>query len=150
MTLELLWAIVAGAVVLVAFALLIVAVSIARLVRDVRSLTSRTDGLLAVLEPDLAPTVRQLRGVSGNLETLTRELEPRLRRADALMQETEVTLVALRSTLDAVQETVRAPVDVVEGAVEGARKTAHSVAHGLAQGADRLRQRVAPDREPRG
>ncbi len=150
MTLELLWAVVAAAVVLVAFALLIVAVSIARLARDARTLTARTERLLAELEPEVPPALRHLRGASGSLEMLTREIEPRLRRADALMQKTEMTLLTLRSTLEAVEGTVRAPVDAVEGAVKGARRTVRSVQRGLAHGADRLRERLvaADDGDP--
>ncbi|HSH21294.1 MAG TPA: hypothetical protein VK992_01590, partial [Candidatus Caenarcaniphilales bacterium] len=75
---------------------------------------------------------------TGNLERLSRELEPRLERVDALLDEADATATSLRATVEAAEEIVRGP----QAAVDRARRTMRAAGAGLARGADRVRRTV--------
>ncbi len=132
------WAIVAGALVVVALALVLLSVAVMRLASDARRLIVSSDALLGVVSMELPPTLRHVRGLSANLERLSGELDPRLQRVDELLEETEATLTVLRSSLEATGDIVRGPLD----AVNNARRAARSIGEGIASGADRLLRRA--------
>lgn len=134
------WAVVAAALVVVAIAVVVLAVALTRLARDAGVLVANTDRLLGVVAGDLPPTMGHVRELSANLERLSGEIDPRLQRVDALMDEAEATLAILRSSLEATEEIVRGPLD----AVNNARQAARSIGEGIASGADRLLRRTLP------
>ncbi|MBA2255484.1 MAG: hypothetical protein H0W07_10260 [Chloroflexi bacterium] len=132
------WAVVAGALVVVALALVLLAVAVMRLAGDARRLVVSSDSLLSVVAVEVPPTLRHIRELSANLERLSGDLDPRLQRVDVLLDETEATLAVLRSSLEATEEIVRGPLD----AVNNARRAARSIGDGIASGADRLLRRA--------
>lgn len=130
----------------VALAVLLLAVGVYRLARDLASLSRATERTLAVIDSELPPTLADLRVASANLRRLSEELEPRVARVDALLDEGEQTMVALRATAEAAEEIVRGPA----AAIERTRRTVKAAGEGLARGADRLRQRVEERAARRG
>jgi len=79
------WAVVAGALVVVALAIVVLAISLMRLAADARSLVASSDRLLTVVSGELPATLGHARELTANLERLSRELDPRLARVDELL-----------------------------------------------------------------
>jgi uncharacterized protein YoxC len=122
----------------VAISAVVLVVALVRLARDLRSLAGSADRSLRSVEEELGPAVHDLRETSANLRRLSEELSPRLERVDALLDESEGTLLALRATAEAAEDLVRGPA----AAMDRARRTVRAAGEGLARGADRLRRNV--------
>ena len=126
------------ALVVVAVAAVVLVVALRRLIEDVRAVTGVARDNLRLVEELLPPTLNDLRSASANVSRLSAELEPRLERVDALLDESEATLLSLRATVEAAEEMVRGPA----AAVDRARRTVAAAGAGLARGADRLRRGI--------
>lgn len=124
--------------VVITAALVAVAVATVRLAAEARRVVGRSDHLLAALGTELPPTVAQARELGANVSRLATELQARLDRVDALLEEADASLVSLRSSLEGVEEVVRGPLD----AVDRARRRVGSLGSGLADRVERFRQRV--------
>lgn len=134
------------ALVVVAAAAVVLVVALRRLIEDVRAVTGVARDNLRLVEESLPPTLNDLRSASANVSRLSTELEPRLERADALLDESEATLLSLRATVEAAEEMVRGPA----AAVDRARRTVRAAGDGLVRGADRLRRSVEDAAARRG
>lgn len=137
---------VVAALVVAALAALLLAVGVYRLARELASLSRATERTLSVIDTELPQALADLRIAAANVRRLSEELEPRLARADGLIDEGEQTLLALRSTAEAAEEIVRGPA----AAIERTRRTVRAAGEGIARGADRLRQRVEDRAARRG
>jgi len=126
------------AVVVIAVAAVALAIGLLGVLRDLRRLMAAAQRTMELIETELPPTARDLRTSAANVERLSGELEPRLERVDALLDEAEATSISLRATVEAAEEIVRGP----QVAVDRARRTVRSAGAGLARGADRLRRSV--------
>lgn len=122
------------ALVCVAIAALIAAIALWRVARDVRGVTRSLDEVTNALRTELPPTLQELRSTATRVNHFSAELEPRLKRIDALLDEGDATLHSVRATADAAQEIVRGP-SVAVGRAKGA---ARSMGAGLARGASRI------------
>jgi uncharacterized protein YoxC len=127
-----------AAIVVIALAAVALVVGVLVLVRDLRRLSRAAERTLGLVETELPPTIRDLRSATANLERLTRELEPRLERVDALLDEAEATSLSLRATVEAAEDIVRGPA----AAVDRTKRTVSAAGKGLARGADRIRRSV--------
>ena len=129
MPLELLWLVVGIALLLIAAAILLLSVSLVRLAADLRRLVRATQQVVGMAEQEVPATLGHLRSLSENLDRLSAEAEPRVRRVDDLLDEAEASLVALRSSLEATEEIVRAPLDAVSRARHGVTSIGRGIAH---------------------
>ena len=134
---DLVGAVATAALVVVALAVVLAAIAIFGLARDARRLTTRAERLLGTVDSELPPTLAQLRRLTANLEQLSTELQPRLRRVDRLTDEAEATLAALRSSVEATEEVVRLP----RTAVARVQRTIREVGEGLSDQAERVRRK---------
>ena len=134
---DLVGAVATAALVVVALAVVLAAIAIFGLGRDARRLTTRAERLLGTVDSELPPTLAQLRRLTANLEQLSTELQPRLRRVDRLTDEAEATLAALRSSVEATEEVVRLP----RTAVARVQRTIREVGEGLSDQAERVRRK---------
>jgi uncharacterized protein YoxC len=114
MSIELIWAIVALALLVLALCGAALTYVLLRLVREARAALTSSQRLLGVLEDELPPTLHQLRDLTGKLDGLAEELPPRLERLDALLTEGEETLAAVRSSAEATEQVARVPLDAVD------------------------------------
>jgi uncharacterized protein YoxC len=106
---DVIWTLVAVAFAVIAVAALVLAVSIARLAGRLAALSESARRIAAVVERELPPTITEIRALTARAERLSAEVQPRLARLDALMDEATVTLrdvqesaAALRGPLSAV------------------------------------------------
>jgi uncharacterized protein YoxC len=114
MPIELIWGIVAVALLVIAVALTVLASSVVRLVREARVALASSQRLLWMLETELPPTVAQLRSLAGKMDGLADDLPPRLERLDALLDDSDETLAAVRASAEATEQVARVPLDAVE------------------------------------
>ncbi|MGZ3588898.1 MAG: hypothetical protein ACXVAE_07505 [Candidatus Limnocylindrales bacterium] len=114
MSIELIWAIVALALLVLALCGAALTYVLVRLVREARAALTSSQRLLGMLEDELPPTLRQLRDLTGKLDGLAGELPPRLERLDALLTESDETLAAVRSSAEATEQVARVPLDAVD------------------------------------
>ncbi|MGZ6344777.1 MAG: hypothetical protein ACXWOW_05640 [Candidatus Limnocylindrales bacterium] len=114
MSIELIWAIVALALLVLALCGATLTYVLVRLVREARAALTSSQRLLGMLEDELPPTLRQLRDLTGKLDGLAGELPPRLERLDALLTESDETLAAVRSLAEATEQVARVPLDAVD------------------------------------
>jgi len=128
----------AGALIVLALTVVVLAVAIRRLLRELSGLLSAAEETTRLVNEQLPATLADLRGASANLARLSAEADPRLERVDGLLDEGEQTLLSLRATVEAAEEMVRGPA----AAVDRARRTVKAAGEGLARGADRLRKSV--------
>ncbi len=77
--------------------------------------------LLALLEAELPPTLGHMRDLTAKLDELADELPPRLQHLDALLDEGDETLAALRSSAEATEQVVRVPLDAMKRVRRGLR-----------------------------
>lgn len=126
------------ALIVVAVAAIVLTYAVRRLLEDVRAVTRAAHDNLRLVEELLPPTLSDLRKSSANLNRLSTDLAARVDRVDALLDESEATLLSLRATVEAAEEVVRGPA----AAVDRARRTVAAAGAGLARGADRLRRNV--------
>ena len=135
------WAVVAGALVVVAAAVVVLTVAVIRLASDARRLVASSDVLVKLIATELPQTLGHAKVLTANLARLSSEVDPRLARVDELLDETEATLAVLRSSLEATEQIIRGPLD----AVDNARRAVRSVGEGIASGADRILRRTRSD-----
>lgn len=136
---NLILAIVAGiALGFIALAALIAAISLWRLSRDVRRVSRSAAEALAIVNTELPATLKELRLAATNISRVSAELQPRVARVDALLDEADGSLQSLRATIEAAEDIVRGPA----AAIERAKRTVSAVGAGIADGADRLRRQV--------
>ena len=122
----------------IALAALIAAIALWRLARDVRGVTRSASEALSVVNSELPATLKELRQAATNLDRVSAELQPRVARVDALLDEADGSLQSLRATIEAAEDIVRGPA----AAMERAKRTVSAAAAGIAGGADRLRRQV--------
>jgi ABC-type transporter Mla subunit MlaD len=123
-----------AALIAVALAALIAATALWRVARDVRRVSATLDDVVASLRTELPPTLKELRQTAGNLNRVSDELQPRIVRVDALLDESELTLQSLRATVETAEDIVRGPA----AAMDRAKRAAGAAGRGLASGADRI------------
>jgi uncharacterized protein YoxC len=128
----------------VALAALIAAIALWRLAGDVRRVTKSANEALGVVNTELPATLKELRQAATNLSRVSEELQPRVARVDALLDEADGSLQSLRATLEAAEDIVRGPA----AAMERAKRTVSSAVAGIAGGADRLRRSVSGRNDP--
>ena len=114
MPVDVIWGIAAVALLVIALALGALAVTVLRLSREAHAALASGQRLLWMLESELPPTVTQLRELTGKLDGLADEMPPRLERLDALLDEGEETLAAVRASAEATEQVARVPLDAVE------------------------------------
>ncbi|MEO8626106.1 MAG: hypothetical protein ABI452_05340 [Candidatus Limnocylindrales bacterium] len=131
---------IAGGIALgfVALAALIAAISLWRLSRDVRHVSRSAAEVLAIVNNELPATLKELRQAATNVDRLSAELQPRVERVDALLDEADGSLQSLRATIEAAEDIVRGPA----AAMDRAKRTVSAVGAGIAGSADRLRRQV--------
>ncbi|MEP7360533.1 MAG: DUF948 domain-containing protein [Chloroflexota bacterium] len=122
----------------IALSVLIIAISVWRLSRDVRRVSRSASEVLSVVSGELPATLKELRQATTNVSRVSAELQPRLERVDALLDEAGGSLVSLRSTIEAAEDIVRGPA----AAVDRAKRTVGAIGAGIAGGADKLRQQM--------
>jgi ABC-type transporter Mla subunit MlaD len=138
-TVNLIVAVAAGvAVGVICLSALIAALSLWRVSRDVRRVARSLDAALDVVNAELPATLKELRQSATNLGRVSAELEPRVARVDALLDEADASLQSLRATVEAAEDLVRGPA----AAIDRARRTMNAAGQGIARGADRLRRGV--------
>ena len=132
--------VIAGGIALgfLALAALIAAISLWRISRDVRRVSRTAGEVLAIVNTELPATLKELRQAATNISRVAAELQPRVERVDALLDEADGTLQSLRATIEAAEDIVRGPA----AAMERAKRTVGAVGAGIAGGADRLRRQV--------
>lgn len=132
--------VIAGGIALgfLALAALIAAISLWRISRDVRRVSRSAAQALAIVNTELPATLKELRQAAANISRVSAELQPRVERVDALLDEADGTLQSLRATIEAAEDIVRGPA----AAMERAKRTVGAVGAGIAGGADRLRRQV--------
>jgi uncharacterized protein YoxC len=126
------------ALVLIALAALIAAIALWRVARDVRRVTRSANEVLGIVNTELPATLKELRLAATNLDRVSAEVQPRVGRVDALLDEADGTLASLRATIEAAEDIVRGPA----AAVDRAKRTVGAAGSALAGGADRLRRTV--------
>lgn len=134
MTLELLWTLLALALLVVGLALAVLAVALVRLASDARRLVAAAERLLRVTESELPATLASLRSVAGNAEQLSGEAPARVARLDALLDEADRTVRAVQAWRDAADDLVASP----SRAVSAARARVRSLGEELADRAGRF------------
>ena len=122
----------------VALAALIAAVALWRLARDVRNVTRSAGEALTVVNGELPATLKELRQAATNLSRVSAELQPRVARVDALLEEADGSLRSLRATIEAAEDIVRGPA----AAVDRAKRMVSSAGATIVGGAARLRRSV--------
>ena len=122
----------------VALAALIAALALWRLARDVRRVTDSANEALSVVNTELPATLKELRQAASNLDRVSAELQPRVARVDALLDEADGSLKSLRATIEAAESIVRGPA----AAVDQAKRMVNAAGATIAGGADRLRRQV--------
>ena len=122
----------------VALAALIAALALWRLARDVRRVTDSANEALGVVNTELPATLKELRQAASNLDRVSAELQPRVARVDALLDEADGSLKSLRATIEAAESIVRGPA----AAVDQAKRMVNAAGATIAGGADRLRRQV--------
>jgi len=127
-----------AALIVLALAALLALLSLRRMTRDVSSLTRSLDQVVAALNEELPPALKDMRATSANLARLTEEAQPRIERVDVLLDEADLTLKSLRATVEEAESIVRGPA----AAVDRAKRMAGSAGRTLASGADRIRRGV--------
>jgi uncharacterized protein YoxC len=137
-------AIAAGiALAFIALAALIAAIALWRLARDVRGVTKSANEALGVVNTELPATLKELRQAATNLDRVSAELQPRVERVDALLDEADGSLASLRATIEAAEDIVRGPA----AALDRAKRMVGAAGAGIAGGADRLRRTVTGRKE---
>jgi uncharacterized protein YoxC len=132
-------AIAAGiALAVIALSVLIIAISVWRLSRDVRHVTRSASETLNVVNAELPATLKELRQATTNVSRVSAELQPRIARIDALLDEADGSVASLRATIEAAEDIVRGPA----AAVDRAKRTVGAIGAGIAGGADKLRQQM--------
>ncbi|MDL2336175.1 MAG: hypothetical protein QFC55_09105 [Chloroflexota bacterium] len=131
---------IAGGIALgfLALAALIAAISLWRISRDVRRVSRSAAEALTIVNTELPATLKELRQAATNIDRLSAELQPRVVRVDALLDEADGSLQSLRATIEAAEDIVRGPA----AAMDRAKRTVSAVGAGIAGGADRLRRQV--------
>jgi len=114
MPVDVIWGIAAVALLVIALALGALAVTVLRLSREAHAALASSQRLLWMLESELPPTVTQLRELTQKLDGLADEMPRRLERLDALLDEGEETLAAVRASAEATEQVARVPLDAVE------------------------------------
>ena len=127
----------------VALAALIAALALWRLARDVRRVTDSANEALGVVNTELPATLKELRQAASNLDRVSAELQPRVARVDALLDEADGSLKSLRATIEAAESIVRGPA----AAVDQAKRMVNAAGATIAGGADRLRRQVTGRKE---
>jgi len=127
----------------VALAALIAALALWRLARDVRRVTDSANEALGVVNTELPATLKELRQAASNLDRVSAELQPRVARVDALLDEADGSLKSLRATIEAAETIVRGPA----AAVDQAKRMVNAAGATIAGGADRLRRQVTGRKE---
>jgi ABC-type transporter Mla subunit MlaD len=122
----------------IALAALIAAISLWRMSRDVSRVARSADEALSVVNTELPATLKELRQAATNLDRVSAELQPRVGRVDALLNEADASLQSLRATLEAAEDIVRGPA----AALDRVQRTVSAAGEGLVRGADRLRRTV--------
>jgi len=136
MSVDMLWLIVAVAAIVVATSAAVIAWATWRLAGDARVTAREGQHLSAVLRVELPATLSALERAADSLEQLAGESAGRLVKVDALAQEGEATMIAVRELAASLNEITRGPADTVLGV----RRSARMMGEGLAHGADRLRR----------
>ncbi len=124
-----------GVIALSAF---IIAIAVWRLSRDVRRVTRSACETLSVVNTELPATLKELRLAATNIGRVSAELQPRIARVDALLDEADGSVASLRATIEAAEDIVRGPA----AAVDRAKRTVGAIGAGITGGADRLRQQM--------
>ena len=117
---------------------LIAATALWRASRDVRRVSRSLDEALNVVNVELPVTLKELRQSATNLSSVSAELQARVERVDALLDEADASVKSLRSTIEAAEDIVRGPA----AAVDRARRAMSAAGQGLVRGADRVRKSV--------
>lgn len=133
--------VIAIAVAVVAISFVLIAVSVRGLGRDVGELARRGDALITALEDELPPTIQQARELAKSVSELTREAQSRLERVDALADETEATLIAVREVSSSLNGLVGGPA----ATVSSVKRSAKTMAEGVASAGDRIRRAMSRD-----
>lgn len=142
-TVNLVLAIAAGvALGVVALSALIAALALWRVSRDIKRVSRSATDALGVVNEELPATLKELRQSSANLARVSAELQPRLARVDALLDEAGASVQSLRATIEAAEDLVRGPA----AAIDRARRTVSAAGQGLARGAEALRKSVVSRR----
>lgn len=142
-TVNLVLAIAAGvALGVVALSALIAALALWRVSRDIKRVSRSATDALGVVNEELPATLKELRESSANLARVSAELQPRLARVDALLDEAGASVQSLRATIEAAEDLVRGPA----AAIDRARRTVSAAGQGLARGAEALRKSVVSRR----
>jgi uncharacterized protein YoxC len=128
----------------IALAALIAAIALWRLARDVRAVTKSANEALGVVNTDIPQTLKELRQAAINLNRVSAELQPRVERVDALLDEADGSLQSLRATIEAAEDIVRGPA----AALDQAKRMVGAAGASIAGGADRLRRSVTGRKEP--
>jgi hypothetical protein len=138
-TFNLVVAIAAGvALGVVALSALIAALALWRVSRDIKRVGRSANDVLGVINEELPATLKELRQSATNLQRVSAELQPRLERVDALLDEADVSVQSLRATIEAAEDLVRGPA----AAMDRAKRTVTAAGVGLVRGADALRRSV--------
>jgi ABC-type transporter Mla subunit MlaD len=109
----------------------------------VRRVSRSAAEALSVVNSELPATLKELRQAATNISRVSAELQPRVERVDALLDEADGSLQSLRATIEAAEDIVRGPA----AALDRAKRMVGAAGQGIASGADRLRRSVA-DRRP--
>ena len=72
------------------------------------------------INEELPATLKELRQSSANLARVTGELQPRLERVDALLDEADGSVQSLRATIEAAEDLVRGPAAASASRATGA------------------------------
>jgi uncharacterized protein YoxC len=132
-------AIAAGiALAVVALSVLIIAISIWRLARDVRRVTRSASEALSIVNTELPATLKELRQATTNVSRVSTELQPRIGRVDSLLDEADGTVASLRATIEAAEDIVRGPA----AALDRAKRTVGAAGAVITSSADKLRRQM--------
>ena len=110
MSVEIVAAIAAAALLIVALGLIVLIAAVLRLLRDARAALAATARVVAAVEAELPPTLGHARDLIANLNRIAAGLEPRLEHLDLLLDEAEQALAAVQSSAAATERIARAPL----------------------------------------
>ncbi len=139
MTVELLWAVIAAAAVVISLSFGLIAWAVVQLAHEAARATRSGELLVATLRDELPETLAALERAAASLEQLAGGGGPRLVTLDEFAHEGQATMVAVRELAASLNDITRGPADTVKGVGKSARMMGEGIAHG----ADRIRRVIS-------
>ncbi len=145
-TQDLAMVVIAISAAVVAGAFVLIAISVRGLSREAGDIAEHSQALITILERDLPPTIQQVRVLGVSISELTAAATPSIERLDALLDEAEATLVAVREVSSSLNGLVGGPA----ATVSNVKRSARTLGEGVMSGADRIRRAISRDDDEDG